>query len=294
LQHNNQHSSDVSFAFGSGSGVGGSAANNNNNNNPLRIGSDLSRLNELSNMAVNGRYNSIPEQRRGPAPILSDLLNLLIVLESDISSTSKKKNILVRVLKSFVELSKDSQCIPALIEASTMSTVIPFLKSDDEDVQTQVIMILWNVTRIAGANLHAAQARKEAAQSGAIPEIQRMIRRGEHRSMYFLVESICKFPDGAGKELLFEMKKHDMVQFYVNMTKSIQGILNIDALRALASWISHGDQYVPRLEFILCKPDNITQLIKVFRQPVANKKRKEEKEAARLAAEAEDSSEDSS
>jgi len=176
----------------------------------------------------------------------------------------KRREILVKLLKSFDELSKDSDCIGSLIEAKTMSTVIPFLKSPDEDIQTHVVMILWNMTRIN--NQLSIRARREAAENGAIPVLKRLILEPGHKSMYFLWETICKFPNDADKETLFEMKKHNMCQFYIDMTKSGHS-LSLDALSALARWIEH-EEYVQRLEFTLCQPDNITQLIQLFKNPI--------------------------
>eukprot|EP01083_Nonionella_stella_P265767 899864_1 len=202
--------------------------------------------------------------------ILAQLLGLLPALEDDAKNGGKRKTILLRILKSFAELSKDSNCIGPLIEAKTMSTVVPFLKSPDQDIQTCVVMILWNMTRVN--NQHSTQARREAAENGAIPVLKRLILNKSHKSMYFLVQTICKFPNDADKETLFEMKKHQMCQFYIDMTKSGHG-LSLDALSALARWIEH-EEYIPRLEFVLCQPDNITQLIQLFKNPITHQKYK--------------------
>merc|ERR1712176_1573159 len=89
----------------------------------------------------------------------------------------------------------------------------------------------------------------------------------------YLVDTICKFPNNADDATLFEMKKHDMAQFYIDMTKNDAQFhgFSLDALTALARWMDN-PEYVQRLEFILCQPDNITQLIELFKSPSSNSK----------------------
>ena len=173
-----------------------------------------------------------PNHKHKDSSILAQLLGLLPALEDDANHGGKRKSILLQILKSFNELSKDSNCIGPLIEAKTMSTVVPFLKSPDQNIQHCVVMILWNMTRVN--NQHSTQARREAAENGAIPLLKQLILNKQHKSMYFLVQTICKFPNDASKETLFEMKKHNMCQFYIDMTKSGHG-LSLDALSALAN-----------------------------------------------------------
>merc|ERR1712228_251167 len=225
----------------------------------------ISDLSMLANMATTINQKQEKNESKTTTSILAQLLGLLPALEDDAKNGGKRRKILLRILKSFAELSKDSNCIGPLIEARTMSTIVPFLKSPDQDIQTCVVMILWNMTRVN--NAHSTQARKEAAQNGAIPVLKQLILNKSHKSMYFLVQTICKFPNDADKETLFEMKKHRMCQFYVNMTRSGHG-LSLDALSALARWIEN-EEYVQRLEFVLCSPDNITQLIRLFANPMS-------------------------
>merc|ERR550539_345411 len=117
-------------------------------------------------------------------------------------------------------------------------------------------------------NKLSIQARREAAENGAIPVLKWLLKNHTTlRKSPFLVETICKFPNGAAKETLFEMKKHNMAQFYINMTKAELGDYKLDALTALARWIEN-PEYLQRLEFILCQPDNITQLIQVFKSGI--------------------------
>merc|ERR1719295_36167 len=123
-------------------------------------------------------------------------------------------------------------------------------------------------------NAHSIQARREAAENGAIPVLKRLLKyHTKLNKSVFLVETICKFPNGADAATLFEMKKHNMAQFYIDMTKNDAQLhgLSLDALTALARWIEN-PEYVQRLEFILCQPDNITQLIKLFKSPSSNSK----------------------
>merc|ERR1712176_620110 len=177
----------------------------------------------------NNNKSGINEKKHKESSILAQLLGLLPALEDDSKNGGKRKTILLRILKSFDQLTKDSNCIGPLIEAKTMSTVVPFLKSPDQDIQTCVVTILWNMTRVN--NQHSSQARREAAENGAIPVLKRLINNKAHKSMYFLVQTICKFPNDADKETLFEMKKHNMCQFYIDMTKSGHG-LSLDAFYA--------------------------------------------------------------
>jgi len=202
---------------------------------------------------------------------LAQLLGLLPALDNDAHPEGKRRLILLRILRSFGELSKDSNCIGPLIEAKTMSTVIPFLKSPDEDIQAIVVMILWNMTRVN--NQLSVKARREAAENGAIPVLKRLLKsHSTLRKSVFLVETICKFPNMAAAETLFEMKKHNMAQFYLDMTKNAQlHGLSLDALTALARWLEN-PEYVQRLEFVLCQPDNITQLIQLFKSPIRKQK----------------------
>merc|ERR1712130_844676 len=53
-----------------------------------------------------------------------------------------------------------------------------------------------------------------------------------------------------------------MCQFYVDMTKKGDGFY-VHPLSALSRWIEN-EEYIPRIESILCSPDNITQLIQLF------------------------------
>jgi len=259
-------------------GLNGLPTISNMNNSGSGLNLNLNSPSFQSNSSNDGKLNGNEGKSTGynnnnnnknhkESSILAQLLGLLPALEDDAKNGGKRKTILLRILKSFAELSKDSNCIGPLIEAKTMSTVVPFLKAPDQEIQTCVVMILWNMTRVN--NQHSTQARKEAAENGAIPVLKRLINNKAHKSMYFLVQTICKFPNDANKETLFEMKKHNMCQFYINMTKSGHG-LSLDALSALARWIET-EEYVPRLEFVLCQPDNITQLIQLFKNPIGHK-----------------------
>jgi len=254
------------------SGIVTPSNNNKKKEEEEVVHSDLSMLaNSLPIIVADKAEQQTAAIAQSSSTILAQLLGLLPALEDDAKNGGKRRKILLRILKSFAELSKDSNCIGPLIEAKTMSTVVPFLRSPDQDIQTCVVMILWNMTRVN--NALSSQARKEAAQNGAIPVLKRLILNKQHKSMYFLVQTICKFPNDADAETLFEMKKHRMCQFYVNMTRSGHG-LSLDALSALARWIEN-EEYVQRLEFVLCAPDNITQLIKLFKNPIGGGARNE-------------------
>jgi len=108
--------------------------------------------------------------------------------------------------------------VSQLIQNSTMASVIPFLNIDDETIQTPVIIILWNMTRVSNKN--SAKSCAEAAEHGAIPILNKLIEQQTHKAMYFLVPTICKFTSHAKDETLFELKKHNMAQFYLDMTKN--------------------------------------------------------------------------
>ena len=230
------------------------------------VGNDYQPRNGTNGMTNGQQLNGMGNKNS----ILAQLLGLLSALDKDKDPNGKRRDILLMILKSFGELSKDSNCIGPLIEAKTMSTVIPFLESEDEDIQYIVVLFLWNMTRVN--NAHSIQARREAAENGAIPVLKRLLKyHTKLNKSVFLVETICKFPNGADAATLFEMKKHNMAQFYIDMTKNDEQFhgFSLDALTALARWIEN-PEYVQRLEFILCQPDNITQLIELFKSPIAN------------------------
>ena len=65
---------------------------------------------------------------------------------------------------------------------------------------------------------------------------------------------------------------------YSNVGYTIAGAMAENATGKLweARSMDNGKTWVPRVEFVLCQPDN-TQLIKVFRVPVANKKKSRNK-----------------
>jgi len=123
---------------------------------------------------------------------LAQLLSLLPTLEHDASTGGKRKNILLQILRSFRELSKDSNCIGPLIEAKTMSTVIPFLKSKVWEIQYIVVEFLWYMTRVN--NKYSIQARREAAENGAIPVVKRLLKYDKKfQNTFYLVDRFADF-----------------------------------------------------------------------------------------------------
>ena len=199
--------------------------------------------------------------------VLDQLLNLLFALERDAKPKGKRRDILLMILKSLGELSKDSNCIGPLIEAQTMSKVIPFLQCKDQDIQYIVVLFLWNITRVN--NKDSIQARQEAAECEAIPALKRLFKKQwKSNESMFLVETICRFPDGADAATLFKMWKHNMADFYIDMMNT-DGF-GVNALTALSRWIENSQnmEHLQRLEFLLSEPENIKQIIDLFKSPI--------------------------
>ena len=193
------------------------------------------------------------------------LLSTLPALEKDLKSHGARRSILLKILKGIVELSRNADGIETLMANKTVASVCPFLYTNDVDIQTCVIMVLFYMTLVPQRS--GLSACEEAAMNGAIPRLKEFIKFG-HKAMYFLVVTICKFTKNASEKTMYELKKHDMTQFYLNMTKRKKSVLTqMSAITALSEWIQY-EQYIPLLEFVLCRPDNVTQLISVFGLPV--------------------------
>ncbi|ETO08267.1 hypothetical protein RFI_29122 [Reticulomyxa filosa] len=186
-----------------------------------------------------------------------------------------RKHILIKILKSIVELSRNVGGIQQLMDQRAIASVCPFLNSEDPDIQTCIIMILFYMTLVPQQQIVCEQA----AINGAIPRLKACIQ-DNHKAMYFLVLTICKFTKNATDSTLLELKKHAMAQFYLDMTKSKNVFTQMSGLTSLSEWMHYGSnvssllfffflkEIVPLLEFVLCQPDNITQLISVFGLPV--------------------------
>ena len=238
--------------------------------------------------------------------VLAQLLGLLSSLDKDKDPNGKRRDILLMILKSLEELSKDTDCIGSLIEAKTMSTVIPFLQYKDDDIQYIVVQFLWNMTRVN--NRYSIQARREAAENDAIPVLKQLSKHHPKLSKsVFLMLTICKFPNGADVATLLEMWKHNMAQFYIDMIRNHEQfhVFSVSALTALSRWMEKNRTTPPEsadnvaiyqdavygnpsllikhqkqqsgnhnksydLSSLLSEPNNMKQLIELFKSPVAN------------------------
>ncbi|ETO04607.1 hypothetical protein RFI_32789, partial [Reticulomyxa filosa] len=203
--------------------------------------------------------------------VLSTLLSTLPQLEKDLMTHGTRKHILIKILKGIVKLSRNAEGIQQLMDHRVIASVYPFLNSEDPDIQTCVIMVLFYMTLVPQQQAGTKSACEEAAVNGAIPRLKTFIQEN-HKAMYYLVLTICKFTKNATDFTLLELKKHDMAQFYLDMTKSKSVFTQMSGLTSLSEWM-HYSSNVQLLEFVLCRSDNIIQLISVFGLPVEHRMR---------------------
>ncbi|ETO06226.1 hypothetical protein RFI_31173, partial [Reticulomyxa filosa] len=98
-----------------------------------------------------------------------------------------------------VELSRNAEGIQQLMNHHVIASVCPFLNSEDTDIQICIVMVLFYMTLM------------HQQQSAFIRE--------NRKAMYLLVLAICRFIKNAIDFTIFELKKHSISKFYLDMTK---------------------------------------------------------------------------
>lgn len=186
--------------------------------------------------------------------VLPAILRIITLL-----NTGKEKMVVLSMLKTIRSLTNTT--IEELINSKAVSSVCPFLSSPEADIQTQVLNIIFHMVRLK------RECREEAALNGIIPKLQELAT-ASHIPRDFVVGILCKMADASSKTL-YELKKHNGIEFFLNMIEATtKAYLQVDALRALQNWLRAESC---RVEVTLIQPHHCTKLINVFRNP-KNKK----------------------
>jgi len=188
--------------------------------------------------------------------VLGGILRILTLLDST------RHVLLLHILKVMRYLT-DAATIEQLIVQNAVSGVCPFLDDAEPDIQNQVIMCIYFMVKLE------RKCREEAASNGIIPKLMELtqINEGDNGipTRSFVIAILCKMVELASYTTLYEMKKHNGIEFFLNLVqKTRKAYIQVDALQALANWLR---QDTPRVELQIIQQHHVTKLITVFEKP---------------------------
>lgn len=155
------------------------------------------------------------------------------------------------MMKAIRSLSMDPHTLDPLEKGGAIPRIVPLLSNPLPDIQNQAILTMFYMMQIKTSR------QEEAALSGVIPHLQRIIRTN-HPLKQFAFPMICKLAHASIKTL-GELKKYDGVNFYLDMLQ--QHHWQMHAIDSLAVWLS---AQTPRVEMIMLQSHNIAKLLRVF------------------------------
>lgn len=165
---------------------------------------------------------------------------------------------LILLLKSIRNISMDSTTLDLLEAAGAIPALVPFLDAAAvSENQHQVLLTMYYLCQIK------ASRQEQAALSGIIPHLQRFIRE-EHPLKQFAYPIIFLLAKTSWRTRL-ELKKHQGLQFYINILTSADVYWRSAALDCISVWLSASNDDTARVSFLLNTPSNINKLLRVFK-----------------------------
>eukprot|EP01083_Nonionella_stella_P082209 226905_1 len=216
----------------------------------------------LRNFATDRKWRSAAEYSRKVANLFlifsegdSTVKSFMIrqnVLKALLALTaSLEPDVLVHIVKAIRILTMDPHSLDRLEECGAIPRLIPLLNSAFSDIQNQVIQAMYYILQVKLSRL------EQAAIHGIVPHLQRIIRTN-HPLKEFAFPVLCKLSH-AGPRALYELKKYDGVNFYLDLLT--QHHWQSFALDSLAVWLATDR---PRVEMIILRQQNVIKVFNVF------------------------------
>jgi hypothetical protein len=164
---------------------------------------------------------------------------------------------LILLLKSIRNISMDSTTLDLLEAAGAIPALVPFLDASAvSENQHQVLLTMYYLCQIK------ASRQEQAALSGIIPHLQRFVRE-EHPLKQFAYPIIFLLAKTSWRTRL-ELKKHQGLQFYIDILTSSDVYWRSAALDCISVWLSSSGDDAARVAFLLNTSSNINKLVRVF------------------------------
>jgi len=188
--------------------------------------------------------------------VLPAILRILSLLDT---AQTPSQQLLLDLLK-VIRCLTVPDTIEELISMNSVSGVCPFLVSENANIQQTVIMCILHMVKLR------RKCREEAASNGVIPILMALSEDKDKKAVQsFVIQILCKMPENASTITLYEMKKHNGIEFFLDLVQNTKkAYIQVDALQALANWLR---QDTPRVELQLIQPHHVTKLITVFENP---------------------------